>query len=256
MRIFSYNILDGGIGRADPLAEVIEAQRADVVVLVEADDGDVVARIANRLKMDYVIAPGHGHSAAVLSRLTIGRTINHALLVDGGPRSFLEVTIEPEIGRAIALFALHFSAQAQEADEQKRDSELATLLKTTAPLRAAGQPHVLAGDFNANSPRQRIDIAKAKLSLQKAYAKNGQCIPRRVIQQVLDAGYIDALAWHRGEAADRIATFTTHCPQQRVDYIFAHGFPRDAITSAWVEQDRLAQFASDHFPVGAELALS
>ena len=34
MRIVSYNILDGGEGRADPLAEVIEAQRPEVVALV------------------------------------------------------------------------------------------------------------------------------------------------------------------------------------------------------------------------------
>ena len=34
MRLVSYNILDGGEGRADPLAEVIEAQRPDVIGLV------------------------------------------------------------------------------------------------------------------------------------------------------------------------------------------------------------------------------
>ena len=38
MRIVRYNILDGGEGRADPLAEVIEAQRPDLVALVEATD--------------------------------------------------------------------------------------------------------------------------------------------------------------------------------------------------------------------------
>ena len=36
MRICSYNILDGGEGRADPLAEVILAQRPDIVAIVEA----------------------------------------------------------------------------------------------------------------------------------------------------------------------------------------------------------------------------
>ena len=38
MRIVSYNILDGGVGRADPIAEVLLAQRPDVVGLVEADE--------------------------------------------------------------------------------------------------------------------------------------------------------------------------------------------------------------------------
>ena len=59
MRIVSYNILDGGEGRADPLAEVIEAQRPDVVALVEATDLTVIERIARRLGFDYVHAPGN-----------------------------------------------------------------------------------------------------------------------------------------------------------------------------------------------------
>ena len=35
MRLVSYNILDGGTGRADKLADVIAAQRADLVALIE-----------------------------------------------------------------------------------------------------------------------------------------------------------------------------------------------------------------------------
>ena len=66
MRMVSYNILDSGEGRADPLAEIIEAQRADVVCLVEASDLSVVERIANRLKMDYVQAPGRKKQASAL----------------------------------------------------------------------------------------------------------------------------------------------------------------------------------------------
>src|SRR6185295_14041467 len=83
MRIVSYNILNGGEGRADPLAEVIEAQHADVVALVEADNLEVVERIAQRLNMDYIYAPAGSHAGAILSRFTIKTTINHALLLDG-----------------------------------------------------------------------------------------------------------------------------------------------------------------------------
>ena len=46
MRIVSYNIYNGGEGRADPLAEVIEAQRPDVVALLEADDPATLQHIA------------------------------------------------------------------------------------------------------------------------------------------------------------------------------------------------------------------
>jgi ABC-type sulfate transport system substrate-binding protein len=46
VRVLSYNILDGGGGRADLLAGVIEGERPDVVAMVEADD---VAVIEQRL---------------------------------------------------------------------------------------------------------------------------------------------------------------------------------------------------------------
>jgi hypothetical protein len=80
MRVVTYNILDGGEGRADPLAEVLEAQRPDIISLVEADVPAVVERIAKRLSMDFIVAPGDGHCSALLSRWPIQQTINHAAL--------------------------------------------------------------------------------------------------------------------------------------------------------------------------------
>jgi endonuclease/exonuclease/phosphatase family metal-dependent hydrolase len=50
-----------------------------------------------------------------------------------------------------------------------------------------------------------------------------------------------------------MATFTTQHPGQRVDYIFTHGVDRRHIADAWIERDRLATYASDHYPVGAEI---
>ena len=51
MRLVSYNILDGGEGRTEALADVIESQRPDVVAMVEAENSAVVEQIANRLKI-------------------------------------------------------------------------------------------------------------------------------------------------------------------------------------------------------------
>src|SRR4051812_36540958 len=93
MRIVSYNILDGGEGRADPLAEVIEAQRPDVVALVEAEDLNVVERIAKRVKMDFVHAPGNAHASVLMSRWTIRESINHAPLRPDLEKSLLEATV-------------------------------------------------------------------------------------------------------------------------------------------------------------------
>jgi endonuclease/exonuclease/phosphatase family metal-dependent hydrolase len=80
--------------------------------------------------------------------------------------------------------------------------------------------------------------------------EQGGDVPRRVIARVLEAGYIDTLAAHAPGPAATAASFSTLHPGQRVDYIFSFGL--DGLAGAWIEQDRLARYASDHFPVGAE----
>jgi endonuclease/exonuclease/phosphatase family metal-dependent hydrolase len=123
-----------------------------------------------------------------------------------------------------------------------------------APHRHARRPHLLVGDFNANAPEQRIDPALCKPTTRQAWAANGGGIPRRVVQRLLDAGYVDSLHAHAGAAAANMASFTTLHPGQRVDYVFCWGVEKTRIESAWIETDRLAKYASDHFPVGVEIA--
>lgn len=249
MRIISHNILDGGIGRADPVAEVLDAQRADVVVLVEADDDWVVQRIARRLHMTAVIGDGQDHRVAILSRYPVLRTVHHSAFDPTGPRALLEAELDVA-GHPVTLFALHLSPKATLVAEAHRGRQIQRLLALAAPLRDAGRPHILAGDFNANAPGQRIDVSRCKPSTRQAAAENGGNIPREAIALLLDAGYTETLAAVRRDEAFDLTTFTTHHPGQRVDYIFTHGI---APVNAWVETDRLATYASDHYPVGAEL---
>ena len=253
MRLVSYNILDGGEGRADPLAEVIEAQRPDVIGLIEADFMGTLERIAHRLKMDFIHAPGKKGSVALLSRWPIRETINHGLLRKGLTRCLLEAKVVEPGGREWVFGVLHLHAQATEADEKVREMEVTEVLEIFARHRQAKTPHMLMGDFNADSPVQKIDPERCKESTREAWKKNGGQIPRRVIQSLLDAGYVDTLqAVDPGKAA-MVGTFPTQHPGQRVDYIFAWGVEPSQIKAAWVEQDRLAKYASDHFPVAAEI---
>lgn len=253
MRIVTYNLLDGGIGRADPIGEVLEAQRADVLVLVEADDDFVVDRTARRLKMDAIVAPGHGHRIAVLSRFTMVQTVNYALVCPDPPRSCCEAIIRLPTGVELPVIGLHLHARANESDESRRQQEIACVMHATHDYRTQNRPHLLAGDFNSNSPIQEIDITRCKESTRKAYADNGNQIPRRVIENLLDHGYVDTLHAARGDAARTLTSFTTHEPGQRVDYVFGFGFASSQIKNAWIERDRLATYASDHYPVGAEI---
>ena len=253
MRIVSYNILNGGEGRADPLAEVLLGQRPDIVVLVEADDPGALDRISARLDMDCIHGPGNRHASAILSRWPIRESINLALLHPEISRSLLQATIVDPAAGEWTIGAVHLQAHATEADESRREAELAVLLRIFEPIRSAGRPHLIAGDFNANAPSQKIDPALCEPRTREAWEKNGGRVPRRAVQKMLDAGYLDTLFEAAPNEAPTTGTFSTQFPGQRVDYIFAHGIGKDQIRSAWVERDRLAKYASDHFPIGVEI---
>src|SRR5579871_2087637 len=194
MRVLSYNILDGGAGRVGALYSVIASQEPDVVGLVEAEDEAVVADLAGRLGMDFVWGPGNYKASAVLSRLAIRDSVNHALLRREMTKSFLEATVVDAKGVRWPVGVVHLHAQALEADEQVREREVGKVLEVFGRHRSAGRAHLLMGDFNANAPGQKIEPGKCKPSTREAWEKNGSGIPRRVVQRILDAGYLDTMA--------------------------------------------------------------
>lgn len=252
VRLVSYNILDGGEGRADPIAEVIEAQKPDVVVLIEADVAAVVERIAARLKMDFVIAEGRRHGGAILARGRILESVNHSLLSDEFSDLVLEATVDAGAGRWLVA-AVHLHPRAKLEDEAIREREIDGILRIFGENREKGRPHLLAGDFNANSAVQRVKPEDCKPRTRQEMEANGGVLPRTAIGKLLSAGYVDTLHAVLGAEAGRIGSFTTQNPGQRVDYIFAHGIEAGRMKQAKVEQDRLAKYASDHFPVMVEI---
>jgi endonuclease/exonuclease/phosphatase family metal-dependent hydrolase len=252
MRIVSYNILNGGEGRVDLLVDVIEAQRPDVVVLVEADDPAVVERIAGRLKMDHVHASAGTHAGAILSRWPMAATFNHAPGNGHWMNAFVEARVVDPSGVEWPIVALHFAAHASEEREQLRERQLDALFARLADLQR--RPHVLAGDFNSNAPSQQIDPARCNPRTRQEWNDNGGLIPRRIVQRLLDAAYVDTLHATAPDVAETTGTYTTDFPGQRIDFIFTRGIDRSRIRSAWIEQGPLAKHASDHFLVGAEIA--
>ena len=59
MKLLSYNIRYGGVGRVGPMASVIKACAPDVVVLQEATRPDVVAQLAAATGMAVLVARFH-----------------------------------------------------------------------------------------------------------------------------------------------------------------------------------------------------
>jgi endonuclease/exonuclease/phosphatase family metal-dependent hydrolase len=253
MRLVSYNILDGGAGRADALASVIRSRDPDVVAVVEAEDPGVVDAIARSLGMTAVQALGNSHASALLTRWTIRHSINHALFRPALTKSLLEASVISPGGAEWTIGVVHLHARASDQDERRREVELAEVLDAFAPHRAAGLAHLLCGDFNANAPYQRIDPARCKPRTRQEWEANGGDLPRRVVQKLLDAGYRDALRDADPRAAEHAATFTTEFPGQGVDYVFTFGLDPRRVVAAWVHDSDAARSASDHFPIGAEI---
>jgi endonuclease/exonuclease/phosphatase family metal-dependent hydrolase len=256
MRILSYTILDGGTRRTAALYSVIQSQSPDVVGLVEAEDPAVVEDLAGRLEMDFVLGMGNYKASAILSRHPIRESINHAPLHGELTKSLLEATVVDAGGDEWKLGVLHLHAQALEVDEVVREREIEIVLKVFEPDRTAGRGHLLMGDFNSNAPGQVIDPAKCKPSTREAWKKNGGAIPRRVVQRMLDAAYVDTFAAIKPERAFTSGSFSTEFPGQRVDYIFAHSIDPRRIKRAAIVFDGDAGEASDHFPVGVEITES
>lgn len=253
MRLLSYNILDGGIGRTAALLSVIQAQSPDVIGLVEADDPAVAQDLAIRLGMDCIHAPGNTKASALLTRFPIRHTINHAPLHDDLTKSLLEAVIVDPSGAEWTIGVLHLHARADEHDESVREREIARVLKVFEPHRDSARPHILMGDFNANAPYQQIDPSRCKPATREAWERNGGGLPRRVIQKVLDTGYADSLRVADPHAAMTSGTFSTQFPCQRVDYIFTCHVDLNRLRRAWIAYDGDADEASDHFPIGAEI---
>jgi len=248
MRLVSYNILDGGTDRADALLQVIEAQHPDIVVLVEADDRQVVDRLAAGLKMEVLAGEGRKHGGAILSRWPIVESINYGLLRGEFVDLLLEATVQgPD--RTWTVTAVHLHPRASEEAEDRRMREIDAILEIYAAHRAQGVEHLLAGDFNANSPIQQIVPEQCKPKTRQEMAANGGKIPRRCIAKLLSAGYIDVLQAVHGEAAGRMGSFTTEFPGQRIDYVFAYGIDPARFAEARIETGPAARDASDHFPL-------
>jgi len=252
LRLMSYNLLNGGAGRVDPLAEVIRHVAPDVVACPEADVPENFDLLAERLGMQPYWAEAAGpHAVGLLSRLPIVSTAN----LGRAPmtRTCARVDVQLPAGTVLPVFAVHLTPHLTLEKENVRVEEVRLLLELTAELRADGTPYVLMGDFNATHPAQQVDTTALRDGDRKRVAAQDNLVPRHAIELLIEAGYIDA--YHRCHGSDAGYTLSTRRPSLRVDYIFLSPELTEALAACDVHHERLGRYASDHFPVWAELDL-
>jgi exodeoxyribonuclease III len=249
LRLLTYNIRHGGVGRVDAIAAVIRGCAPDVVVLQEATRPDVVKALA--AEAGFAEHGSHrGQSLGFLSRVPIARAVWRRPLLSR--HAFLELA---PADRDVHIVGVHLSAVHAAWTERRRLIELASLLRTVR-ARQHGF-HVLAGDFNTLAPGERLDVQRLPARLRPLVWLSGGSIRWKTVAAVLSAGYADT--WqrlHRDEESDAGSTFPTWDPHLRLDYVFAPGTDAERVTRCEVVTAAGVAAASDHLPLFAELAVA
>jgi len=114
LKLLSYNIRFGGLGREQALAEVINGLKPDLVVFQEATDPSVIERLSQVTELKFWAAR-KDHSIGYLSRHEVSYHEWH--YPAGAKHSFMEIVPAETEAR---IFGLHLSARFSRWDERRR----------------------------------------------------------------------------------------------------------------------------------------
>jgi exodeoxyribonuclease III len=242
VRLLSYNIRHGGIGREDAIARIVGRIEPDLVVLQEAISPAVVEQVARRTGMSQWRSYAR-QSLAFMSREQVVEASWHRPTFSR--HAFVEILAA---GGRVRVFGLHLSAVHAAWTERRRLSEIRALLKTIA--RHQHGFHVLAGDFNTLAPGEPLDVRRLPVRLRPFVWLSGGRIRWRTIQLVRDAGYADVYRSLHALAPGH--TFPSWDPHLRLDYVFAPKQFEDQIERCDVVLSAEAAAASDHLPIVAD----
>lgn len=244
LRLLSYNIRYGGVGREDLLSSVIRECAPDLVIFQEATQPRVIERLAADTGMK-TWAARPGYSLGFASRIEISHHEWHR--PSAMRRHFLEIVLA---GTDFRIFGLHLSAVHSNWTERRRRRELHAMLAAIKHHQTGF--HVLAGDFNTLAPGELLDVRRLPPRLRSLVWLSGGKIKWETIQIMLDADYVDG--YRNLHAEDKGFTFPAASPHLRLDYIFIPASQAGRLKECQVVQgSQAAIHASDHFPLLAQI---
>jgi exodeoxyribonuclease-3 len=246
LKILSYNIRFGGLGREHELAEVIKRTAPDIVVFQEAIHPAVIERLSGLTGLPYWAARAN-HSIGYLSQNEI---VYHEWHYPAGAKhSFLEII---PAGSELRIFGLHLSARFSKWDERRRAREIRSLLEGIK--RHQDGFHILMGDFNTLAPGEVLEIHRLPGWLRALIWISGRKLQRETIQLMLDSGYIDSYRSLHKELKGY--TFPTWDPHVRLDYVFVPKVFAERVVECDVlsEPKGIITAASDHCPLLAQIS--
>jgi len=245
LKLLSYNIRFGGLGRQKPLAEIIRAVGPDLVVFQEAIHPDVIKTLSDATQLPFWAAR-KDHSIGFISKNEPAYYEWH--YPAGARHSFLEIV---PTGTEARIFGLHLSARFSKWDERRRAREIRSLLEGIK--RHQNGVHALVGDFNTLAPGELLETRRMPAWIRALIWISGRELQRETIQSVLDAGYADG--YRRLHPDIKGYTFPTWDQRVRLDYVFLPETHASKLKACEVitEPEDVIRAASDHCPLLAEL---
>lgn len=250
-RVMTYNILDGGEGREEYILEALQAVQPDVAVLQEVFSEGFVQNLSVALEMRSFFPHGNGkRRVALLSRLpVISCQSYHRFPIW---RNVVEAEIEYQPDKRLWLFGIHPVANLSVICELWRWREAKRIIGRVKPHMTG--PCLIAGDFNAIAPNDRVVINQMPEWLKLTILVQGKRVYRFSIRKYLAASLTDCFrAMH---PSDEGFTLPPPEPNSRLDYILVNDALKSHLTNCWVVREPSAVLkASDHYPVVAEFQM-
>jgi exonuclease III len=248
----TYNILDGGEGRGAYLLEVLQAVQPDIAILQEVYQADFVQNLASALKMESYFAGGNRkRHVALMSRLPVISSQSYRRFPPIW-HNVVEAEIEYQLAKRLWLFGIHPMANLSVICELWRWWEAKLIIERLKPHMA--EPCLVAGDFNAIAPNDRVVINQMPRWLKLTILAQGNRVYRFSVRKYLSAGLADCFrSIHpNGDGF----TLPPPQPNSRLDYILVNDVLKSHLTNCWVVREPSAVLtASDHYLVIAEFQM-
>lgn len=252
LKVMTYNILDGGVGREQYILEVLQSTRPDILVLQEVYTLDFLQQLGSALNMKpFFIGKNKKRRVGILSRFPIHSASNHHPVFPIW-RNVVEVGIEYQPNKILYLFGVHPKANLSIISEYWRWWEAKYVLKRVDPY--SHKPCLIVGDFNAIAPDDSVVTETMPKWLKLILWLQGNRAYHFSIQKYLAAGFTDCFR-HLNEYDDGF-TLPPPSPNARLDYIFANDMLKVHLKACRVVRTpSVIEKSSDHYPVISEFEI-
>jgi exonuclease III len=251
LRIVTYNILDGGLHRERAITSVPSACAPDIVILQEVMRPEFVVELVDFFGMESFVAIGNSQRhLGLLSRFPILSKQSHHSFPPIY-NTILAASVSYETDKRLYLYGIHLYPHPLIFYELRRRWEVSVALRYAWQHQTV--PCLMAGDFNAIAPGDKIAQELLPRRLRRMIALQGGRIFHFAIEKVLSAGFVDCFRHLHKENG---FTLPTTQPDARLDYIFANPMMSQSLRNCYVATDiPEPKEASDHYPVVAEFEI-